>query len=214
MDATTGSRAWFRLVVCFLLMLGSGLVLQSDSEALGIPMCEDLGDPYACGPPPPEPPPQTYHHNEDIRPPYATGLDHRFYYQNLTSTWAGPTTWAIDNAVAPTKINPSRVSAHDSADVAVLDNNYNQEKWVAVAGCMVHYENNRHICLHFHISYDNQDNGVSEVFKKHTACQEIGHTLGLGHDDSGGPYNTGCMNTGNTATYFDEHDKWHLDDIY
>lgn len=133
-----------------------------------------------------------------------------FYYQ-LTDAFINETTWTRSQNLNPTKIDTARIYDHDSSEVSVMDDPYDQT-WYGIAECNVigPYFNGLASCQHWHIRY-NLNKSWTQTKRRHVTCQETGHSIGLKHDTT----RTTCMNDSNLVdTYFSGHDDRHIEAFY
>lgn len=139
-----------------------------------------------------------------------------FWTSSLGGEWLEGADWARRWSLGdPTDISTSVVGDHDNSDWAVYKGDYGQGEAVAWVDC-VSYVNNAK-CAHWHI-FMNQSWGpypLSE--KKHIACHEYGHAVGLNHWN----IHTGtgsCMENGVSDSpqhkHFTDHDINHIDGRY
>jgi hypothetical protein len=97
----------------------------------------------------------------------------------------------------------------DEYDVRVNDYNYGDNGKLGWAEC--HYLNTSEVCeaahAHINLYYDNYTYGEARSLM----CEEIGHTVGLGHRAS---TDWTCMSQQWNQEHLDGHDIQHLNDLY
>lgn len=110
----------------------------------------------------------------------------------------------------PTVLNTSYESNHDLADVANYDGNYTAETWYGITSCVTTLPASK--CDHWHIQYNlKYIDTANEAF--HTACHELGHSVGLKHRPPGETANLGCMDQP-SDNYLGTHNYNHINGWY
>jgi hypothetical protein len=114
----------------------------------------------------------------------------------------------------PTDINTvTSTDANSGTDVVTYQQDYSTwcgGTWHPAGGTVAHTQcvsivasNGR--CQKHEMRFDESFVSItSSALRKHVACHESGHTLGLNHRTSS---SASCMWTGSTYTYIDQHDR-------
>jgi hypothetical protein len=132
---------------------------------------------------------------------------HYFYYQNLGATWSSATTAVRRIALDPTAID-SALTGHSSSDVAVLQVAVD-DTWSGHVDCQWDLGQ---VCIHNHIRYNTTIKHGSDMSRQSTACNEIGHTVGLRHPATQERFT--CMASSRFTNNFDQHDRDHINNHY
>ncbi len=179
----------FRVILIGILLLASGVLASAPPE---VAKANDFGYPG------------NYMANNAIH--------YLYYYSSLDPSLESDTDWVLDNKYGthPDITTGEYASWSTTNDVWVMDGNYGNSGWYAASPCysgatyggsgtwrwcyprMIKYNNGYH---------PHAFNTQAE--RRHYACHEIGHTLGLFH-----PYH--CMNTSGTSYTVSSHDNAHL----
>lgn len=142
---------------------------------------------------------------------YANNFYHEYFYYQLEDATINASNWSWTNNYDPTVINTNRTFAHDDSDVSVIDNYYSSGN-IATWVCDQVSTSDSSICHHSHVNVDNSNfNGKTWTAKRHTMCQEFGHSFGLDHDTT---RNTCMDDTDLSKIYLSDHDRSHLSSRY
>jgi hypothetical protein len=124
------------------------------------------------------------------------------------------------NVIRTTRINPTHMytetrGLHDNSDVAVYWENIGPTL-VGEAECISSTALGR-LCTHWHVRF-NSNSAMASFFntdgeKRHIACHEFGHTLGLHHYPADNPSPNSCMKEPIEQNY-SPHDEFHINDYY
>lgn len=134
---------------------------------------------------------------------------HVFYYgTSLTQTWINVVNWNRTNNLDPRVFDSVWTDYHDVADASVGNADLDGST-VGIVSCAGRDPTDQRMCTHYHVTYDH----VSPMTlnqQRSVGCQEIGHTLSLGHRVNN---STSCMTDSTTdfPLYFDNHDKSAID---
>ena len=138
--------------------------------------------------------------------------NHTFHYSNLSSPYHAAANWArvdsLDNGTAMTQ--QYLESPSGATDVFVFDEQLGGGASIGTYECIsVTYWSSSH-CETSDVIFNNDElDGYSADTKSHTACHEVGHSVGLDEEGSG------CLQSGHlTELYFSDHSKWHVDDRF
>ncbi len=143
----------------------------------------------------------------------ANNGNHEIYFSvHLDSDLATATELTMTHALNPhPAIHSYRIYvARSSNDVRVYDGNYGATGWYAAAGPCIgspRGSGQGTYCKPRLVRYNRgQYPGAfdTEAERRHFACHELGHTLGLFHDPGG------CMSSSGTSYYFGSHNYDHL----
>jgi hypothetical protein len=151
-------------------------------------------------------------------PCYANNSNHYFSY-GLDPEWRAAQEATRTGSYETTDLN-TFLSAHAGSNgVAISDVHVGKDPGLpsGIAGLYTcqEYEGNFR-CYHAHISYSpafDEFLGDSADFKRHIACHETGHSLGLRHSDNlnGGNEDSGLTPEGNATRYVCMSDE---DDLF
>lgn len=132
-------------------------------------------------------------------PPVAGVLGYPLHYNN---------TYNID----PTDIRPAIY--HDQSDfkeVQVLDGNYGSDRWYGRWYCS-DWNSDQTVCLDGRAQHNLDKGPYSTDEARHLVCMEIGHAVGLAHQDA---WTTSCMEEGAWGQgTLDSHDEHEINKIY
>ncbi len=136
---------------------------------------------------------------------FADSSDHYFYYYGASDFTVSDTRWVRANDYDPTDLATAYTS-HDSSDVTVSDSASGNSYGYYQCQSLYRYYSDR--CDHAHIRiYANYN--PDHTTRRSTLCQEIGHSVGLQHDNS-----SGCMNGAVNSPYLTYHDWGHINGRY
>lgn len=137
---------------------------------------------------------------------FANGNNHYFFYYNTSAFTNDQTNWVRAVDLDPTDLATFYTSSHDASDVTISDSvdgpSYGFYQCQAVSPSFGDRCNHAHV--HIYTSWN-----ASATTRRSTLCQEVGHSLGLQHDGSGG-----CMNSAANSPYFTSHDVAHINGRY
>jgi len=148
----------------------------------------------------------------------ADNRTHTIYYEALEAPMAAAMDAQRGYMDAYLVVKSQKVSTLDAAtDVRVYDYNVSTAcgiLWHGSGGfntglgrCIA--SNSAGECERHDLLLDTSSYSVHPDFPRHLACHEIGHTIGLKHDENGG-----CMTQGGTfPVAYSSHDKGHFDAI-
>lgn len=148
--------------------------------------------------------------NTPIGHPYS--LNHYLWYgPTLTQTWVNVTNWNRTNNVDPTIFNSYWQAGHDGSDVAIGAAAYPEvcPDAAACTSCATWSSSDANMCLHYHIAY-NSALPLTYDFQRETGCDELTHSMGLGHRAQ---YESTCKRPALGLVpemYIDPHDKWEI----
>lgn len=136
---------------------------------------------------------------------------------NLTTGFHDAFHWDVSNNVDRTELNS--ILYHNSSytrEVRLYDGYYGDTTWAGRAYCEQSEPLGRW-CETWVVQYNlTHTADYSTGYKRHLSCHEVGHALGLGHEDSG----SSCMRTAATdpnaydKEYFTSHDINTINSIY
>lgn len=135
------------------------------------------------------------------------------YLATTSSDWSIST--VLDTAVVPSSKNP-RTCKPTTGRVEVCNATYGTNGWLGLAQIWV---SNSHISqgtVKMNDTYLNQAPYNTTAEKNHVMCQEVGHTLGLGHQDESGASLATCMDYSQSldSQHPNQHDYDELATIY
>lgn len=146
---------------------------------------------------------------------------------NVSAAWDGYLgTAAADwskSSVLDTKVvlgasNPKRCTA-TMGRVEVCNSTYGRNGWLGLASVWASGPHITQATVKLNDTYFNTAGYTSPAWRQSVMCQEVGHTLGLGHDDEN--FDTDethtCMDYANNPAgneHPNDHDYVHLEEIY
>lgn len=100
--------------------------------------------------------------------------------------------------------------------VVVCNGNYGATGWLGVAQISVFKSHIRYGLAKMNDSYLDDRTRYDDVARQHVACQEVGHTFGLGHQDESGADLGTCMDydRAHSNAHPNAHDNEQLNTIY
>lgn len=106
-------------------------------------------------------------------------------YHNLTPQFSAAMDWNINNNVNPTNPNVSATRLNEAQVLNAFDEPYAGITWAGLYECVAaSWPWCIQANVHFNLNY-----GYSTSTAQELACHEVGHSVGLGHNNSGG-----CLN--------------------
>lgn len=145
---------------------------------------------------------------------------------STTPSWDSQTNAAVSQWSASSKMNLSVTSSDDTSTtrrncsavlrkVRVCNYAYGNNGWLGLAS--INLDSKGHISQGTAKMNDSYASSFADVNEKyHVMCQEVGHTLGLGHTSENGSTQNTCMDysTSPTSTRPNQHDYDMLASIY
>lgn len=142
-------------------------------------------------------------------PYFAEGRFHTMNYVSLTQNWIDASNYAKAHLTIVTDMSASVVSYHD-ADIALYDQNDGDVGYYGYWTCVIEASYDPDICSHGHLVY-NTYYWTNLDMRKSIACQEVGHSVGLRHDNT----RTTCMRSDeNFPIAYSSHDISHINGRY
>jgi len=139
---------------------------------------------------------------------FAQNSHHTLYDESLTTTWHSATDHG-KSVLAATDMTTAWVSYHD-ADVAFYLANRGDAGYLGVYDCIYTVSGQLTVCEHAHITYKSYYY-TTWVEKKSTTCHEIGHSVGLHHDNT----RDTCLRSDELFPLdYSQHDKNHINGRY
>ena len=145
-------------------------------------------------------------------------VNHTFFYgSGFGSDWTEQADWArTTNIGSATKMTTSKQTTHSATvDVHAQVGNYEDTGWAGKAQCKTSTGTySSPACEHWHVyfnTYPAVKRGYSYQYyeKRHLACHEFGHTVGLDHYQSK-PGSPTCMWKDFAIETFNQHDINHI----
>jgi hypothetical protein len=136
---------------------------------------------------------------------FANGNNHYFYYYNASDFTIEQTRWVRANDFDPTDLTTA-YSSQAASDVTIGDSVYgpNFGFYQCTERSQVYADRCNHARVHVYTIYSS-----SATTRRSTLCQEIGHSVGLQHDDR-----NVCMNGATNSPYLTSHDRAHINGRY
>jgi predicted Zn-dependent protease len=126
---------------------------------------------------------------------------------NAAAAWESYFEAAMDYDLSPTDMTESEVTYHN------IGTNYVDVEWytaslappaIGVAQCVLAVASDPTRCEHWHVRF-NYPTSSTSTGRHHTACHEIGHTVGLDHETSSAN-SSSCMYGNTSSVTFSSHD--------
>lgn len=141
---------------------------------------------------------------------FADGRGHIFIYVSLGAAYTTASNNARSTDLNPTDINTSMTSAHDTADVAVYDEDHGDAGYYGYYQCIT--ASSSSVCTHSHAVFNTWSGlGLNDTKRDSVACHEFGHSVGLKD------FNTywSCMHDDEFfPTVYSDHDRVHINGRY
>lgn len=140
---------------------------------------------------------------------YADNSLETYYYSSLNSATRTSIEFARASRLESTDMTTDVYeSANNDTDILVYDELYPVSSWAGVWMCDLLVSGSSTKCNRGHITFNLRFGSPNYAL----ACQEQGHAVGLDHSTSTGS----CMHQDSAvaATYYDTHDKGHINGYY